>query len=92
MSTKLPVSLKPEDDNLHNLQIATQDDDKLAIQQDGPRPSKKLCLRYNNTEPSMKNYNPRQVSTKRYKDHNTQQEKRRYSKTNTQRSFRSQQM
>ena len=31
MSTKSSVSSKPEANSLHNLQLATQDDDKLAI-------------------------------------------------------------
>ena len=37
-------------------------------------------------------YNRRWVSIKRHKDHHTQQEKGRYSETNTQRSSMSQQM
>ena len=74
---QITSQLKARSDNLHNLQIATQDDDKLAIlkhiiQQGWPKTIKEVPSEVQQywtfcEELTIKDW----VGTKRYKDHNT---------------------
>ena len=57
---QITSQLKARSDSLHNIWVATQADDKLAIlkyiiQQDGQKQLRKFQSRYRNTGPSMKN-------------------------------------
>ena len=95
---QMTSQLKARNDSLHRIRLATQADDNLAIlkhiiQQGWPKTVKEVPQEIQKYWTFCEELMIEDgIDTKRYADHHTRQDERRYSETNTRRTLRVQQV